>query len=325
MRVTDAPVAAAYRALPDVARYQDWDLPYTLERAHDSVRKQDDLHDVTAGRWVSIAIEREGDVIGDLALGLDADGNVGTLGYTLAPEHQGRGHASEAAAALVDALFEQTTVHRVMATIDPENHASMRLLEQLGFQFEGVLRRGALVRGEWLDDAVFGLLRDDRLAWRTRERSRPGNIELVELNAANDLAYRRLRTHHFQERFVAPVIRSLADAMLPDVVDGAPLTPWFRGVNADGIPAAFVMITQASAHHPHPYLWRLLVDRRQQRRGIGTMVLSSLIAQLRDEGHARLLVSYVDAPGGPKPLYERFGFVPTGEIDDGEVVAALQL
>jgi diamine N-acetyltransferase len=55
------------------------------------------------------------------------------------------------------------------------------------------------------------------------------------------------------------------------------------------------------------------------------MVLDQLIARLRAEGHQRLVVSWVDAPGGPRPLYERYGFLPTGEIDDGEVVAALSL
>ena len=72
-----------------------------------------------------------------------------------------------------------------------------------------------------------------------------------------------------------------------------------------------------------PYLWRLLIDRRHQRRGIGDRVLSLLVARLRAEGHESLLVSWHPGPGGPEPFYLARGFVPTGEVDEDEIVARL--
>ena len=83
------------------------------------------------------------------------------------------------------------------------------------------------------------------------------------------------------------------------------------------------MVALSSEHHDEPYLWRLLVDRMHQRRGIGRRVLDLVVEDCRERGDTTLMVSWVDGKGSPRPLYERYGFVPTGEIDDGEVVARL--
>ena len=52
-------------------------------------------------------------------------------------------------------------------------------------------------------------------------------------------------------------------------------------------------------------------------------MLALLVERLRAEGHSSLLVSWAPGPGGPEPFYLGRGFVPTGEVDDGEIVARL--
>lgn len=324
MRVADAPIVAAYRGDPDIARYQDWNLPYTLADAERRLAEQEQLDDVTPGQWVQVAIEHEGVVVGDLAVGLLTPG-VAHLGYTLGPAHHGKGYASEAAGAMVDALFATTDVVRVVASLDPENHASMRLLEELGFTFETLARRAELIRDEWLDDMRFGLLRDDRAAWLARPRHRPTTVELVEIAAGEARSWAKLETHRFQRRFVATILESFADALHPEVVDGLPLAPWYRGIVADGERVGFVMMSDVTEAHPHPFLWRLVIDRRHQRRGIAIDALRQLIDAQRAAGRTQLLVSYIEAPGGPEPLYRRLGFVPTGEVEGDEVIASLTL
>ena len=157
---------------------------------------------MTSGEWVQIAIEHEGTVVGDVAVGMVAPG-VAQIGYTLAPEHQGRGYASEAAEAMVDALFANTDVVRIVASLDPQNMASMRVVEQLGFTYEGLARRAELIRGEWLDDMRFAVLQDERAAWKARPRTRPVEVRLVEIGPGEARTWARLETHKFQRRFVA--------------------------------------------------------------------------------------------------------------------------
>lgn len=83
------PTFAAYRNDPDVARHQLWDLPYTDDDAHGDLDDQADRSDVVAGRWTQLAIEHDGEVIGDVALHLDATGKVAEIGFTLARDAGG--------------------------------------------------------------------------------------------------------------------------------------------------------------------------------------------------------------------------------------------
>lgn len=59
------------------------------------------------------------------------DGAV-TIGYGIAPEHQGRGYATEGARALIAWAFAQPGLRRIIADCDPHNAASIRVLEKLG-------------------------------------------------------------------------------------------------------------------------------------------------------------------------------------------------
>jgi RimJ/RimL family protein N-acetyltransferase len=324
----DAPTIAAYRDDPDVARYQDWPLPYERADAVDGIRRVADLSGPAIGRSVNVIIEHEGTVVGDVFVGIGDEhpgGAVAFLGYTLATRHQGKGFAIEAATAMVDALFAHTPVHRIVATLDPENWASMRLLEQLGFQFEGLARQAEPIRGEWLDDMRFGLLRSDREAWLARPTS-CDQVALVEITPDNLRQVLALATHRFQRRFVAPMEASLAQALVPEIVkDGVAAVPWYRAIEADGEIVGFLMIADVSPVEPYPFLWRLLIDRRHQRRGVGSKAIAALIEHVRSQGHRSLGVSWVDAPGGPRRFYERLGFAPTGEVDGEEIVARLDL
>ena len=315
------PVVAAYRNDPEVARFQDWALPYdqqaAIERFEARAAEGDDL-----GSGTNLAIEEDGSLVGDLYV--RAHEGIAEVGWTLARTAQGRGLATEAATALVQALFTTVGVHRIEASLHPENTASARVCEAVGMTFEALTRLNFAGREGWEDDLRYALLRADWEAWLERPRHRPSAVTLVELGPHNVGPYRRLRTHMSQERLVAPMAASFTDALFPEVIDGAPVAPWMRGIEADGTAVGFVMLAAATQHHPEPYLWRLLIDRMHQRRGIGDRALGQVFELLRAAGHLSVTVSWVDGPGSPRPFYERLGFVPTGEIDDGEIVARLR-
>jgi RimJ/RimL family protein N-acetyltransferase len=322
MTSDDAEVVAAYRSDPEVARYQDWDLPYTAETASARLADVPADADVELGAGHSIAIDVDGVVVGDVYVGLHEAGGVAEIGFTLAAEHQGRGYASEAAGSVVEALFDQFDLVRVHGQLDPENIASQRTLERIGLVFESQSRRSFRCRGEWVDDMTYAATREQFDEWCDRPQHQPKEVRLVELTEANEGAYRRVVTHRSQQRFVDDVVHSMADALFPEVYDGAAVVPWLRGIEADGEPVGFMMIADVTDHHLEPYLWRLLIGRLHQGRGIGRRAVELLIDHLRDR-HT-LTTSWGEGPGSPRPFYEGLGFVPTGEIVDGETEGRLR-
>jgi ribosomal-protein-alanine N-acetyltransferase len=91
------------------------------------------------------------------------------MGYDLWPDYWGQGLMPEALRALLRYGFEVMELNRVEATTHTENQRSMRVLEKLGFQREGVLRDYYCREGMYNDQVLFSLLR--REWWETmRER-----------------------------------------------------------------------------------------------------------------------------------------------------------
>jgi ribosomal-protein-alanine N-acetyltransferase len=86
-----------------------------------------------------------------------------TLGYWMGERHANRGYMTRAVRALAPFAFGGLRLHRLEAACLPHNTASMRLLEKLGFQREGLARGLVCIAGRWQDHIVYALLSDDRL------------------------------------------------------------------------------------------------------------------------------------------------------------------
>jgi aminoglycoside 6'-N-acetyltransferase len=161
-RPDDAQMFAAYRSDPAVARYQSWTAPVSLESAASLVGKFA-AGDPERPGWFQYAIElkSEGDLIGDVGVNLHENRMQAELGCTLAAQWQGRGYATEAVRAILRDLFERRGLHRVSAECDARNLGSVRTLERLGFQREGLRPQHTWTKGEWTDDLLYGLLAAD--------------------------------------------------------------------------------------------------------------------------------------------------------------------
>jgi diamine N-acetyltransferase len=148
-------------------------------------------------------------------------------------------------------------------------------------------------------------------------------VSLRPLSAANRAAAEALRVAPGQERFVSGVAESVREAAEhPD----AHALYWV--VYDDETPVGFVMIADEVAspdYRPH-YLWKLLIDERHQRRGLGSATLDLVVEYFRGRpGVEALTTSAVQGDGSPIAFYERYGFRRTGEVVDGEVLLRLAL
>ena len=73
----------------------------------------------------------------------------------------GKGYATEALRAMVDYLFANLGKHRIVASVDPRNTPSIRLIERLGFRKEAHFKESYYLRGEWVDDIIYAMLRTE--------------------------------------------------------------------------------------------------------------------------------------------------------------------
>lgn len=107
-------------------------------------------------RW---GLEFEGALIGSCGLFKWNRGwNSCSLAFELAPEARGLGLMGEALHTLLDWGVEHMQLHRMEALVHPQNSASLKLLERLGFKTEGALREAGLWNGQRHDLHVLGLL-----------------------------------------------------------------------------------------------------------------------------------------------------------------------
>lgn len=130
-----------------------------------------------------------------------------------------------------------------------------------------------------------------------------------------------LRVAPGQENFVATNPWSLAQALVEYHV------AWPRAIVAAEEVVGFLML-EIDPEEPDGrsfYLWRLMIGADHQRRGHGRLALDLAVEEVRRRAGTDLYTSWVPEEGGPEPFYLRYGFEPTGEIDDGEVVARLEL
>ncbi|MBX7222877.1 MAG: GNAT family N-acetyltransferase [Blastocatellia bacterium] len=137
----DAPALAAYRSVPEIARYQNWDS-MTLQEARYFIGDQALAVLGIPGQWLQIAIADlvTDELMGDLALCVKKSfPPFVELGYTLAPAFHGQGYATEAAQAVIKVIFERTSVEKIRAITDVRNEASIGVLKRLGMHLHSTI------------------------------------------------------------------------------------------------------------------------------------------------------------------------------------------
>ena len=158
-RPADVTAFQRYRSDPGVARYQSWTAPVPAAEAAGLV-EEFAAGDPAEPGWFQYAIDLDGTLIGDVGVLLHDNRKQAEIGFTIAPQHQGHGYATEAVTAVLTSLFDRG-LRRVSAECDVRNRRSMRLLQRVGFRIEGYRPANTWIKDEWTDDLLFGLLVED--------------------------------------------------------------------------------------------------------------------------------------------------------------------
>jgi ribosomal-protein-alanine N-acetyltransferase len=113
-----------------------------------------------AGHGLPFLIEYEGQLAGQLNVSGISYGSLSsaTIGYWVSERFAGKNLTPTAVALATDYCFFQLGLHRMEICIRPENRPSLRVVEKLGFRYEGLRRRYIHINGEWRDHFCFALV-----------------------------------------------------------------------------------------------------------------------------------------------------------------------
>ena len=145
-----------------------WDGPSGPQELHDWWKESASRNPSDFSLSLDTAvIERDsGRYIGGVSLRpAEGDPAIVDIGYAFAVDFHGKGYATEAVGAMVDEAFGKRGAERIFGNAFVGNHASRKVMEKLGFVYEGTQRRCVCKRGVWLDQWMIAITRPD---WESR-------------------------------------------------------------------------------------------------------------------------------------------------------------
>lgn len=142
-------------------------------------------------------------------------------------------------------------------------------------------------------------------------------VELRPITEDNFSQVVHLSVGEAQKNFVASNVYSLAQAWLYE--NARPFA-----IYADGELVGFCMLDVNKRENLYG-LWRFMIDEKHQQKGCGRAAMELIIEYLQVEGAREIRLSHEPSNRVASKLYSSLGFVPTGEVEDGEIVMKLSL
>ena len=148
---------------------EEWEATYpgyrraSIQRFHLKPVIRSLLAAYRAQTGVPFVILFDGEVIGQVSVSGVLGGSVlsAQIGYWISEDYAGRGITPIAVALAVDYCFTALRLHRVEICIRPENLASLRVVEKLGFRYEGMRKNYIHINNAWCDHKCFALTTED--------------------------------------------------------------------------------------------------------------------------------------------------------------------
>jgi len=113
--------------------------------------------------WLTLSINQidNNEKLGNIGLKIiDHHNKIAEVGFMLKHSAQGKGYAAEALTLIKDYAFETLNLHKLTAICSVHNVGSYKLLEKQGFSREQTLLQNTVINGQYIDDYVYGLIKN---------------------------------------------------------------------------------------------------------------------------------------------------------------------
>ncbi len=145
-----------YVSIPEVMAYMPNGVLNETE-----VKKLVGQHSEHNAKKYAIVLIEENQLIGHLEFFSYFGTHTYEIGWVLNPKYQNKGYTTEAAKAVMNYGFEEMKLHRIVATCQPENIPSWKVMEKVGMRREGLFKK-CIPHGElWWDEYAYGVLAEE--------------------------------------------------------------------------------------------------------------------------------------------------------------------
>ncbi len=155
----DAPEVFVMRSHPEVVKYVDRAPAVSVDEALQFIRMIKTMLTDSMGICWAITLKGNNELIGTVDIWRISPMHFrAEIGYALLPQHHGRGIMKEALRAVLHYGFQTMRLHSVEANVNPNNTASIKLLERNDFVREAYFKENYFFDGKFLDSAIYSLL-----------------------------------------------------------------------------------------------------------------------------------------------------------------------
>ncbi len=162
LTMDDVPVLFEMRTNPLTNLYTDRPKMKSLEEAAEKMKTIIALVDNRDGIAWAVDLKESKKQIGEISFWrLIKEHYRAEIGYSLHPDYWQKGYATEAAQAIIDYGFTTLNIHSIEANVNPNNVASIKLLEKMKFVREAYFRENYYYDGKFLDSAIYSLVNNN--------------------------------------------------------------------------------------------------------------------------------------------------------------------
>jgi [ribosomal protein S5]-alanine N-acetyltransferase len=163
LRESDLEDFHRYRSDPEITRFQGFDA-FSKEQAREFIAENKIKKDGVPGQWVQYGIEElhTKKLIGDCAIQLHLpETSEAEIGITISPLYQRKGYAKETMSEILNLLFNEKEISRIVERVDTENMASIALMKGLFFRQENPVGESIFSKGIWTSEFRFVMLKEE--------------------------------------------------------------------------------------------------------------------------------------------------------------------
>lgn len=148
-----------FKPFTPIKKEDFYTLDTQLKMIEDGIRQRENDTRYSFGIFL---IETE-ELIGNVTLSEILRGSLQSclIGYSMDEMHNGKGYMTEAVSLAVDFGFNELKLHRIEAGVMPHNLGSIKVLEKVGFQKEGIARKNVHINGKWEDHQILAIIAEE--------------------------------------------------------------------------------------------------------------------------------------------------------------------